>query len=97
VSPRIFVFGFGLQRFVSDQRASFWTSIFVVRVPLMKKSILLFLALAGLFAVCPPLSAQGGCLGSPENPTVVLALVGSAGAFVASARTRLRARRKLQK
>jgi XrtJ-associated TM-motif-TM protein len=38
--------------------------------------------------------AQSGCTDSPENPTVVLALVGSAGAFIASARTRLKARRK---
>ncbi len=46
------------------------------------------------------LHAQGGlngtgvCGNSPENPTLVLALVGSAGAFVASVRTRLKARRK---
>jgi len=38
--------------------------------------------------------AQTGCTDSPENPTVVLALVGSAGAFLSAARRRLRARRK---
>jgi XrtJ-associated TM-motif-TM protein len=38
--------------------------------------------------------AQTGCTDSPENPTIVLALVGSAGAFFASARTRFKARRK---
>jgi XrtJ-associated TM-motif-TM protein len=31
-----------------------------------------------------PLRAQTGCDDSPEDPTVVLALVGSAGAFAAS-------------
>jgi XrtJ-associated TM-motif-TM protein len=37
--------------------------------------------------------AQTGCTDSPENPTAVLALVGSAGAFFASARRRMKARR----
>lgn len=36
--------------------------------------------------------AQSGCTDSPENPTVVLALVGSAGACFASVRRRLKAR-----
>jgi XrtJ-associated TM-motif-TM protein len=36
--------------------------------------------------------AQSGCTDSPENPTVVLAVVGCAGAFFASARQRLSAR-----
>jgi XrtJ-associated TM-motif-TM protein len=44
--------------------------------------------------VATPLHAQDGCGDSPENPTVVLALVGSAGAFISAARTRLRARMK---
>lgn len=61
----------------------------------MKK--LLFLVFAGLITAALPLYAQGGCVNSPENPTVVLALVGSAGAFFASTRTRLRARRKAAK
>lgn len=38
--------------------------------------------------------AQTGCTDSPENPTAVLALVGSAGAFFVSARRRLKARRR---
>ena len=37
--------------------------------------------------------AQMGCDDSPEDPTLVLALVASAGALVAAARTRLKARR----
>ena len=59
----------------------------------MKKSSLLLLGSALLLAVTRPLHAQTGCTDSPENPTAVLALVGSAGAFVASARRRLKARR----
>ena len=59
----------------------------------MKKSSLLLIGAAALLTVSLPLHAQGGCVNSPENPTVVLALVGSAGAFLASARTRIRARR----
>ncbi|MGA7341781.1 MAG: PExPT-CTERM protein, partial [Terracidiphilus sp.] len=35
--------------------------------------------------------AQVGCDDSPEDPTLVLALVASAGALVAAARTRLKA------
>jgi XrtJ-associated TM-motif-TM protein len=58
----------------------------------MKKTALI--VSAALLVVALPLAAQNGCINSPENPTVVLALVGSAGAFLASARTRIRARRK---
>jgi XrtJ-associated TM-motif-TM protein len=60
----------------------------------MKKSNLLLLGCALLFAATQQLHAQTGCTDSPENPTVVLALVGSAGAFFASARARLKSRRK---
>ena len=59
----------------------------------MKKSSMLLLGYALLFAVTRPLHAQSGCTDSPENPTAVLALVGSAGAFFASARRHLKARR----
>ena len=59
----------------------------------MKKSSLVFTVAAMLVAVSASANAQGGCVNSPENPTVVLALVGSAGAFVASARARFKARR----
>ena len=59
----------------------------------MKKSSILFAVAAMLFAVTASANAQGGCVNSPENPTVVLALVGSAGAFVASARARFKAHR----
>lgn len=59
----------------------------------MKKSTLLFAGLALLFTVVLPLHAQGGCTDSPENPTAILAVVGSAGALFASVRTRIKARR----
>ncbi|MDE3105064.1 MAG: PExPT-CTERM protein [Acidobacteriota bacterium] len=51
-------------------------------------------ALALLFLAALPLHAQSGCVNSPENPTAILAVVGSAGAFLASARARIKARRK---
>lgn len=59
----------------------------------MKKSSLLLIGSALLLTVTLPLHAQTGCVTSPENPTIVLALVGSAGAFLSSARTRIKARR----
>lgn len=52
----------------------------------MKKYSLLALAVVVLFSV--PAFAQGGCVNSPENPTAVLALVGSAGGFLVAARAR---------
>lgn len=61
----------------------------------MKKTSLVLLGLAVLAVAASPVYAQGGCLNSPENPTVVLALVGSAGALTASVRARVRARRRL--
>jgi XrtJ-associated TM-motif-TM protein len=47
-----------------------------------------------LFAVAAPLHAQTGCTDSPENPTVILAVVGSAGALFSTVRARMKARRK---
>jgi XrtJ-associated TM-motif-TM protein len=51
--------------------------------------------LVAIAVMCIPAlaHAQTGCTDSPENPTIVLALVGSAGALVSAARARLRARR----
>ena len=59
----------------------------------MKKSALLFACFALLFSVALPLHAQSGCIESPENPTAILAVVGSAGAFFVSARARIKGRR----
>ena len=47
-----------------------------------------------LLAIPAMAHAQSGCTDSPENPTAVLALVGSAGAFFASARRRFKAGRR---
>jgi XrtJ-associated TM-motif-TM protein len=63
----------------------------------MKKSALKFLSFALLLVVAIPLHAQGGCDNSPENPTAILAVVGSVGAFFASARARIKARRQSTK
>jgi XrtJ-associated TM-motif-TM protein len=63
----------------------------------MKKSTLMFLGLALLLLVVHPLHAQDGCTDSPENPTAILAVVGSAGAFLASARARIKAHRRSTK
>ena len=59
----------------------------------MKKSTVVFLGCAVMVLVAAPLYGQTGCTDSPENPTVVLALVGGAGALFSAVRARLRARR----
>jgi len=63
----------------------------------MKKPTLMFLGFALLLCSALPLHAQVGCTDSPENPTAILALVGSAGAFLATARARIKARRRSTK
>jgi XrtJ-associated TM-motif-TM protein len=60
----------------------------------MKRSTLMFLSFALLLSVTLPLHAQTGCEHSPENPTAVLAVVGSVGAFFTTARARIKARRR---
>jgi XrtJ-associated TM-motif-TM protein len=51
----------------------------------MKKT-LLATAFALLLIPALPLRAQSGCVDSPEDPTIVLALVGGAAALVAGVR-----------
>ncbi len=51
----------------------------------MTRRYALLLALM-LATVALPLRAQTGCTDSPEDPTIVLALMGGAAALVASAR-----------
>jgi XrtJ-associated TM-motif-TM protein len=41
------------------------------------------LGLACILAMALPLRAQTGCVDSPEDPTIVLALVGGAGTLAA--------------
>jgi XrtJ-associated TM-motif-TM protein len=60
----------------------------------MRKTMFVILGVAVLFAVAAPLQAQTGCTDSPENPTVVLALVGGAGALFSAVRARVKARRR---
>jgi len=59
----------------------------------MKRWAWMCFGIALFLLVAAPLHAQDGCTDSPENPTVVLALVGSAGAFFSMLRTRMKARR----
>ena len=59
----------------------------------MKKSMAVLFGCALVLLVAAPLYGQTGCTDSPENPTVVLALVGGAGALFSAVRSRLRARR----
>jgi XrtJ-associated TM-motif-TM protein len=49
--------------------------------------LVLFMAVAA-----SPAFGQNGCVDSPENPTAVLAVAGSAGAIVVAIRQRLRRR-----
>jgi XrtJ-associated TM-motif-TM protein len=64
----------------------------------MKKTILSLAVVALFLFVALPLHAQvDGCTDSPENPTAILAVVGSAGAFFVSARARIKARRNSSK
>jgi XrtJ-associated TM-motif-TM protein len=57
------------------------------------KFVLLALVALVVFVAASPAMAQGGCVNSPENPTAILALVGSAGGIVVAVRSRLASRR----
>ena len=63
----------------------------------MKRLALGLSGVAFLLLVALPLHAQTGCDDSPENPTIILALVGSAGALFPVVRAHLRARRNSSK
>ena len=54
------------------------------------KKIVVFAAFVMLVVAASPLHAQTGCADSPENPTILLALVGSAGAAASALRGRFR-------
>jgi XrtJ-associated TM-motif-TM protein len=54
----------------------------------MRLSVWIVVALVVLVAA--PVYAQAGCVNSPENPTAILALVGSAGGLLVAVRSRLR-------
>lgn len=64
----------------------------------MKKHWFLIICIALLSSATRPLFGDaGGCVNSPENPTAILAVVGSAGAFFVSVRARIKARRNSPK
>ena len=58
----------------------------------MKRMSDVLMGWAVLLLIALPLQAQSGCTDSPENPTVVLALLGGAGAVFSALRARERAR-----
>jgi XrtJ-associated TM-motif-TM protein len=59
----------------------------------MKNKFRALIVVIAVLAVPMLVRAQVGCEDSPEDPTLVLALVASAGALISVARTRFRARR----
>jgi XrtJ-associated TM-motif-TM protein len=60
----------------------------------MNKSVLYMLCATCLLLAAAPLHAEGGCVDSPENPTVVLALVGAAGGLFSAVRARAKGRNR---
>jgi len=58
----------------------------------MKKAMYV-LGVIAIMAVALPLHAQDGCVDSPEAPTAILAIAGSASAFLMIARARFNARK----
>lgn len=50
--------------------------------------------LGGFFGGCGPLWADGGCVDSPENPSIVLLAIGALFFFVSKLLPRLRAWRR---
>jgi XrtJ-associated TM-motif-TM protein len=51
-----------------------------------KKQTLLSVGIALLLFAAIPLRAQGGCVDSPEDPTIFLALVAGLGGVIAGTR-----------
>jgi XrtJ-associated TM-motif-TM protein len=60
----------------------------------MKNRKLIWLGCTILLLAARPLLAQDGCDQSPENPTILLGLVGGAGALYSTLRAKARARQK---
>jgi XrtJ-associated TM-motif-TM protein len=60
----------------------------------MRNKTLTITALAFFLAIALPAHAQGGCIDSPENPTLILAGLAGGAFAINSLRTRFRARRK---
>jgi XrtJ-associated TM-motif-TM protein len=62
----------------------------------MKLSKVMLFVLVALVATASAV-AQGGCVNSPENPTAILAIVGSAGGVVMALRSRFAGRKQGRK
>jgi XrtJ-associated TM-motif-TM protein len=60
----------------------------------MKNWMFVLVGCALFLLVAAPLYGQTGCTDSPENPTVVLALVGGAGAMFSAVRAMMKERRR---
>jgi XrtJ-associated TM-motif-TM protein len=60
---------------------------------LMKNKFWALMVVIAVMCIPALVRAQTGCDDSPEDPTLVLALVASAGALITTARARFRARR----
>lgn len=58
----------------------------------MKNKYRALIVAIAVLAIPALIRAQVGCTDSPEDPTVALVLIASAGALIAQARTRFRAR-----
>ena len=58
----------------------------------MNKSVMYALCATCLLFAAAPLHGQTGCIDSPENPTLVLALVGGAGGVFSAVRARAKSR-----
>jgi XrtJ-associated TM-motif-TM protein len=69
------------------------SSIYVSKGEGFMKLFLLAIAAVVVFVAASPAMAQGGCVNSPENPTAILAVVGSASGIVVAVRARLASRR----
>ena len=54
------------------------------------KNLFYLLGIMFVLSIATTVHAQDGCVNSPENPTAVLALVGSAGGLVVAGWNRLR-------
>lgn len=59
----------------------------------MKRSMAVLAGCVALLLAAGRAYGQSGCTDSPENPTLVLALLGGAGALLSAARSRMRGRR----
>lgn len=59
----------------------------------MKRFVRMAMVAMVLVALPMLVRAQGGCEDSPEDPTLVLALLASAGGLVTAARAHFKARR----